>query len=475
MPRASPRPECGVPPAPLSTQPADMQQQVGQGSRRPRAAVLTALAALALLTTVACRDGANGGHRSYRAADGPGGKPSTTHPALVTEGSGGTGGAAEPGNCSSDADCSNHGKCLYGNDCSKPCNCSTPGSDGTRCNQTTGKCTCKDNFEGLQCATCVAGYFGNDCSKSCDCSTPGSDGTSCDQTSGQCVCQIGFNGTTCSSCTNGNFGENCSTPCDCSKPGSESASCDQTSGQCTCAGGFNGTHCDSCAQGLSGPTCTLSCTCSELGTCDGQTSASTSTGRCVPGSCIGTRTTGPNCEQSKISSIDELQLNCTAGEMKLDLGARYIQVTYVYQGTNRTFKSNLQLQLGGSAAASITCSQERLDEAVFVDISWYNSRLWQKTSIYTDPNTNANSDTDTKAITSTSQTSDSLSAPSWQLLTPHMTFRLFRGKWYVQRFTWLPWVGASATLLTITLRMASCCAAISPPPPLPVPFQPPRS
>jgi len=118
--------------------------------------------------------------------------------------------------------------------------------------------------------------------------------------------------------------------------------------------------------------------------------------------------------------------------MMLDLGARNIQVTYVYRDKLLSFSSNLQL--GGGAAAKIVCSVVNKEEAIVVNILWNNSQLWHKIGIDTNTN-NANADTyidtDTNIVTNahaniythTSQSTQSINTPAWKLLTPQVTFK----------------------------------------------------
>jgi len=178
-----------------------------------------------------------------------------------------------------------------------------PGSNGTSCDQTSGRCTCKTGFDGVQCATCKDGMFGERCSKSCGCNSAGRVGTSCDQTSGQCNCMANFMGLQCDTCVDGMFGDECSKVCPCNTP--EKWACERYSGAC-----------DRCAAGLAGGDCSLPCTCLQPFECDGSASASNSTGQCT--SCQSNATTahsnrkGPNCElltdNSPVASI--LNLTC---------------------------------------------------------------------------------------------------------------------------------------------------------------------
>ena len=39
------------------------------------------------------------------------------------------------------------------------CNCAKEGSTSEYCDQNTGQCTCKDNFEGLKCDKCKPNHF----------------------------------------------------------------------------------------------------------------------------------------------------------------------------------------------------------------------------------------------------------------------------------------------------------------------------
>jgi len=151
------------------------------------------------------------------------------------------------------------------------------GSVGTRCNPSTGNCTCKPNFVEPRCGACIDGKYGSVCSTPCDdCNGHAS---TCSKLSGICDCCHNFTGLHCVSCQAGLWGAGLCKKCRCN---SDAGTCNITTGACDDCAYFSGAHCDRCAPGLFGPICTLQCTCSELDICDGQTNARTRTGRCIP-------------------------------------------------------------------------------------------------------------------------------------------------------------------------------------------------
>ncbi|XP_073463613.1 laminin subunit alpha-5 isoform X3 [Aquarana catesbeiana] len=191
------------------------------------------------------------------------------------------------------------------------CACESEYMSGT-CEDLTGRCYCKPNFTGENCASCAEGYMDfPECHPvpekpddgtvaqnqpagefiTCDCNVAGTEGNACrkDPIIGACVCKRNFRGESCNSCAPGNYGQDCQ-ECQCSGPGVYDGSCDKDSGRCVCRDGFEGEFCEKCAPGyFNYPLCQL-CGCSSVGTlpqgCD-------SNGRCF----CKPEYEGPRCEQ----------------------------------------------------------------------------------------------------------------------------------------------------------------------------------
>ncbi|CAO2577350.1 Laminin subunit alpha-5 [Lemmus lemmus] len=167
------------------------------------------------------------------------------------------------------------------------CDCESDFTDGT-CEDLTGRCYCRPNFTGENCAACAEGYTDfphcypvssfahNDTREqvspagqivNCDCNAAGTQGNACrkDPRLGRCVCKPSFQGTHCERCAPGFYGPSCQA-CQCSSPGVANGLCDPESGQCICRTGFEGDRCDRCAVGyFHFPLCQL-CGCSPAGT-----------------------------------------------------------------------------------------------------------------------------------------------------------------------------------------------------------------
>ncbi|XP_058846993.1 LOW QUALITY PROTEIN: laminin subunit alpha-5-like [Acipenser ruthenus] len=193
------------------------------------------------------------------------------------------------------------------------CACDSEFTDGT-CEDLTGRCYCKPNFTGENCASCAEGYTGfpvcypvstypnTDNGEllppagsiiNCECNAAGTEGNLCrpDPRNRICVCKPNFEGVHCDQCIPRHFGLNCQ-PCQCSGPGVFDGGCNAETGQCFCRSGFQGYLCDQCAPGyFNYPLCQL-CGCSTVGSvpegCD-------PSGRCL----CKPEFTGPRCEQCK--------------------------------------------------------------------------------------------------------------------------------------------------------------------------------
>ncbi|MGH0150303.1 UNVERIFIED_CONTAM: hypothetical protein FKN15_045804 [Acipenser sinensis] len=193
------------------------------------------------------------------------------------------------------------------------CACDSEFTDGT-CEDLTGRCYCKPNFTGENCASCAEGYTGFPVCYpvptypnmdngellppagsiiNCECNAAGTEGNLCrpDPRNRICACKPNFEGVHCDQCIPRHFGLNCQ-PCQCSGPGVFDGGCNAETGQCFCRSGFQGYLCDQCAPGyFNYPLCQL-CGCSTVGSvpegCD-------PAGRCL----CKPEFTGPRCEQCK--------------------------------------------------------------------------------------------------------------------------------------------------------------------------------
>ncbi|XP_069382509.1 laminin subunit alpha-5 isoform X2 [Paralichthys olivaceus] len=195
-----------------------------------------------------------------------------------------------------------------------PCDCRSDFTDGT-CEDLTGRCFCKPNYSGENCASCASGFINfPDCYPvptyptnnnnngeakpageiiNCECSAAGTVDNSCrpDPRTRTCVCKHGFTGDHCDTCALGFHGLNCQA-CQCSGPGCLEGSCDLVTGHSVCRRGFQGYQCDHCAPGyFNYPLCQL-CGCSAVGSLPDGCDAS---GRCL----CKPEFQGPRCEQCR--------------------------------------------------------------------------------------------------------------------------------------------------------------------------------
>ncbi|XP_039404924.1 laminin subunit alpha-3 isoform X1 [Corvus cornix cornix] len=162
-----------------------------------------------------------------------------------------------------------------------PCSCNLEHADG--CEEGSGRCFCKQNFQGDHCERCAdgfygypfcvytpvypftssiprdavagdiieggckPGYFGPQCLP-CQCHGAGVLGSDCDGSTGQCRCQTGFGGFSCDTCAAGYFQYPFCQVCECNLLGTQPEVCDFL-GRCLCRAGVAGLQCDSCQSG----------------------------------------------------------------------------------------------------------------------------------------------------------------------------------------------------------------------------------
>ncbi|KAI8431212.1 hypothetical protein MSG28_001250 [Choristoneura fumiferana] len=141
--------------------------------------------------------------------------------------------------------------CAYGYfdypDC-KPCTCNLNGTAGEHCTPYDGKCPCKPNYSGHSCEICADGYYSPEC-KPCECDSIGSVSAVCDKDSGNCTCKSKFSGRMCDECEAGYYNYPKCIQCNCDTSGTQPNICDDVTGQCICKEGFGGARCDQCIAG----------------------------------------------------------------------------------------------------------------------------------------------------------------------------------------------------------------------------------
>lgn len=171
------------------------------------------------------------------------------------------------------------------------CDCDPEGSiDGGSCDQTNGRCLCKENVGGERCDQCKPGFYllsaSNPlgCTK-CECDPQGTEnGQSCDSETGQCRCLPNVIGQRCDQCATQHWnlasGRGCQ-QCGCHPRNSYSLQCNQVTGQCLCREGFGGQRCTECPVRMYGDLqagC-KACNCDFQGTTD--IGCDKATGKCL--------------------------------------------------------------------------------------------------------------------------------------------------------------------------------------------------
>ncbi|XP_018022771.1 laminin subunit beta-1 isoform X4 [Hyalella azteca] len=150
----------------------------------------------------------------------------------------------------------------------QPCNCDTRGSlnDGI-CESHTdektglvaGRCSCKQNVDGLKCDNCKPGYWNFTAEnplgcQDCTCNRLGTvNNQGCNVHSGECQCKRFVTGRDCNQCLPQHYDlsdhpDGCK-PCDCDRGGSLDNDCDVITGQCKCRPHVVGRRCDEPEEG----------------------------------------------------------------------------------------------------------------------------------------------------------------------------------------------------------------------------------
>lgn len=81
----------------------------------------------------------------------------------------------------------------------QPCNCNPDGSQSNDCDPLTGQCTCRANYTGLQCDSCLYGSYNFPYCRQCRCAVEGTEPDTCNlqgvctctEPDGQCQCKVG--------------------------------------------------------------------------------------------------------------------------------------------------------------------------------------------------------------------------------------------------------------------------------------------
>uniref|UniRef100_A0A8D2JD09 Laminin subunit alpha 3 n=1 Tax=Varanus komodoensis TaxID=61221 RepID=A0A8D2JD09_VARKO len=136
------------------------------------------------------------------------------------------------------------------------CSCNPEYSNG--CEDGSGRCYCKQNYQGETCDQCVDGHHSFPfCYRKYQYIPAffGSVANTCGP-QGHCLCHRNYAGPKCSQCAPGyHHYPNCLS-CQCSVYGSYHNSCDPATGQCDCRPGITGWHCDQClSEAKSFPHC----------------------------------------------------------------------------------------------------------------------------------------------------------------------------------------------------------------------------
>ncbi|KAL5291286.1 epi-1 family protein [Megaselia abdita] len=201
-------------------------------------------------------------------------------------------------------------------DVCRPCDCDSPNLTGN-CEEETGRCECRKEFQPPNCDACAYGYYGYPQCRECDCNLDGTDGYHCEAVNGTCPCKFNFDGNHCKQCASGYFSFPECKACECDSTGSVNNDCDVENGQCKCLSNFGGDRCDRCKHGYyRHPECVY-CDCDNQGTED--EICSKGTGKCICREGFGGKRCDqclpgfydyPNCKPCNCSSTGSTSITC---------------------------------------------------------------------------------------------------------------------------------------------------------------------
>ncbi|XP_058121122.1 laminin subunit alpha [Anopheles ziemanni] len=211
--------------------------------------------------------------------------------------------------------------CSYGHfgypNC-RPCECNLNATVGYFCEAVNGACPCKHNFDGPHCKQCAKEYYGFPDCDPCSCNMHGSTDRVCDQDNGQCKCKPNFAGRLCDTCKDGFFRYPECTYCNCDVRGTLDEVCDKNTGTCLCREGYGGPRCDQCIPGYYNyPDC-VPCNCSAAGStstvCDitGRCSCLENFGGRQCTACLAGYYQYPECLPCNCDSYGSLAKSCTS-------------------------------------------------------------------------------------------------------------------------------------------------------------------
>ncbi|KFP23247.1 Laminin subunit alpha-3, partial [Egretta garzetta] len=202
-----------------------------------------------------------------------------------------------------------------------PCSCNLEHAEG--CEEGSGRCFCKQNFQGENCERCADGFYGypfcvripvypftspnpRDAMAGdiigkflgffffpsihlCQCNLAGTQPDVCDLL-GRCLCRSGVAGLQCDGCQPGHHSFPACQECNCDAVGSVGNTCGPR-GQCLCHSNYAGLRCEQCAPGYySYPSCLR-----VISECDPSGSVGSHSGYCQ---CL-QHTEGPTCSKCK--------------------------------------------------------------------------------------------------------------------------------------------------------------------------------
>uniref|UniRef100_A0A8V0XP31 Laminin subunit alpha 3 n=1 Tax=Gallus gallus TaxID=9031 RepID=A0A8V0XP31_CHICK len=233
------------------------------------------------------------------------------------------------------------------------CPCDLERAEG--CEEGSGRCFCKWNFQGENCEHCADGFYSfpfcihipvypftspnprdaiaGDITV-CECNSVGTQPEVCDFL-GRCLCRSGVVGLQCDSCQPGHHSFPICEACQCSPLGSRHSICEPTTGQCECQTNVTGRQCDRCISAApSFPYCEgINSECNPSGSIDSHS------GYCQ---CL-QHVEGPTCSKCKPlywNLAEENPEGCTA--CQCDVSGTLSGVGECQQETGRCYcKSNV--------------------------------------------------------------------------------------------------------------------------------------